>query len=98
MRIAVIGGHDRSVVALDAVAKDAGHKLEFHPGHVGGRGAQEIRAIVARADLIVVVTDVNSHGAVAVARGEARKHQHPVVYTKRFGTHQLERLLGAHAA
>lgn len=93
MRIAVIGGHDRSEVALGAVARDSGHALEFHPGHVGGRGANEIRAMVARADLVVVVTDVNSHGAVNVARGAARKHRHRVVYTKRFGTHHLERLL-----
>lgn len=93
MRIAVIGGHDRSEVALGALAKESGHELEFHTGHVGGRGANEIRSLVARADLVVVVTDVNSHGAVHVARGAARKYQHRVVYTKRFGTHSLKHLL-----
>jgi len=92
MRVAVIGGHDRSELTLGAVARQAGHELQFHPGHVGGRGAGEIRAIVARADFVVIVTDVNSHGAVKVARDAARKHGHPVVFAKRFGMHQLERL------
>jgi hypothetical protein len=41
---------------------------------------------------------VNSHGAVKVARDAARKLERPVVFAKRFGTHQLERLFHERSA
>jgi hypothetical protein len=93
MRIAVIGGHDRGERALTRVAARCGHDLEFHTGHVGGRGADEIRAIVGRADVTIVLTDINSHGAVKVARVAGQKSGREVVLTKRLGLRRLAEML-----
>jgi hypothetical protein len=93
MRIAIIGGHDRTETKMAEVARRCGHRLEFHTGHVGGRGADEIRAMVARADLVVILTDINSHGGVKVGRQAAQRQGTEVLLTKRFGLKQLERIL-----
>ena len=43
MRIGWIGGRERNETALERIAEQSGHTLEFHSGHVGGRGADGIR-------------------------------------------------------
>ncbi len=93
MRVAIIGGYERGEASLARVAEKLGHELEFHPGHVGGRGSDEIRRVVSRADLVVIVTDVNSHGAVKVARTTGLSLGRQVVLKKRIGMRELERLL-----
>ena len=87
MRVAVIGGHDRMGTTLGRVADALGHALDFHPGHASGRGANEIRAVVARAQLVFVQTDLNSHNAVHIARAEAARLGREVVLVKRLGVH-----------
>lgn len=98
MRIAVIGGVERTQTTLVRLASDLGHELEFHPGHINGRGVEEIRRAVGRADLVVVLTDVNSHGAVKVARVACQKLGREMVLTKRLGTRELVRRLSPAAA
>jgi len=39
MRIGWVGGLDRSKALFSEVAERAGHTIEIHEGHVGGRGA-----------------------------------------------------------
>ena len=73
MRIAVIGGLDRHVQGLAKRAAEAGHEAEFHQGWVGGRHAEDLEAIVRRCDVVVIVTAVNSHGAVSIAKKAARR-------------------------
>ena len=68
MRIAWIGGLERNERELERIAVRGGHGLEFHSGHVGGRGAGDLRAMIERSDLVVILTDVNSHGAVLLAK------------------------------
>jgi hypothetical protein len=98
MRIAVIGGVERTQTTLERLAADLGHELEFHPGHINGRGVEEIRRAVGRADLVVVLTDVNSHGAVKVARVACQKLGREMVLTKRLGTRELVRRLSPSVA
>jgi hypothetical protein len=98
MRIAIIGGHERGERNLTRVAESLGHDLEFHPGHVAGRGSGEIRSLVGRADVVVVVTDINSHGAVKVARTEGQRLGRHVILTKRIGLRDLAQMLGPKAA
>jgi hypothetical protein len=64
---------ERSEPAYRDVAARAGHTLEFHSGHTGGRGSPALVGLARAADLLIVVTDVNSHNAVQLARREARK-------------------------
>ncbi len=72
MRIAIVGGVERAEPELTRIAHALGHDLEYHPGHMGGRGAQGLRRMIERCELVVIVTDVNSHTAVQVAKREAR--------------------------
>lgn len=93
MRFAVIGGYERGGAVLAQVAAELGHESVSHSGHTSGRGADEIRRLVAWADVVVVVTDVNSHGAVKIARIEARRLGRPVELTRRLGTQNLRALI-----
>ncbi len=73
MRIGWVGGLDRSKALLSEVAERAGHTFEMHEGHVGGRGTRELERIVARCDVLVIVTELNSHGGVLHAKRMARR-------------------------
>src|SRR5882672_11444992 len=95
MRIGIIGGLDRSARDLEAVAEAGGHELETHTGVVAGSSsAASLRALVARADLVFVLTDVNSHNAVRLARRAARAHHVPLRIMRRLGPTHLAAFLG----
>jgi hypothetical protein len=59
MRITLIGGVERNERALAKIAQSLGHVLDFHGGHMNGRGDE--------------TTDVNSHTAVMVARNASKR-------------------------
>jgi hypothetical protein len=93
MRILVVGGVERTEGRLQQAAEDLGHELEFHGGHMDGRGADGLRAAVDRADFVIVVTEVNSHGAVQVARQEARRSGRTAVVVRRCSPARLRSLV-----
>jgi len=95
MRIAIIGGRHKNEGLWARVARESGYELEYWEGHVNGRGVDGIRSAVARADLVVIVTDVNSHGAVFVAKKAAHKLGKPLLIVKHFGGIRLKGLLDA---
>lgn len=95
MRIAVIGGREKNEVELTRIAEEAGYDIELHGGHVAGRGSDTIRAAVARADLAVIVTDINSHGAVFVAKKAARQYHKPTLVIGKFSSARLRGLIDA---
>jgi hypothetical protein len=92
-RIAWIGGLDRNEQELTELAARCGHALEFHGGQVKGRGAAEIRSIVDRADAVVILTDVNSHGGVLVAKAQAKLRRVPMQLARRGGRARAQELL-----
>jgi hypothetical protein len=98
MRVVVVGGVERTENRLQETAEELGHELEFHGGHMDGRRADGLRNAVERADFVIVVTDVNSHGAVQVARREARRFGRGVVVMRRCSPARLRDLLREHAA
>ena len=53
--------------------RTAGWKIERHSGDVGGRGTRELRSQIARADIVVITTQVNSHGGMFRAKDYARR-------------------------
>src|SRR4051812_8097867 len=58
MRIGIIGGVDRSGSLLQEVAEARGHQLELHTGVMSSTvAASSLRALIARSQLVVVVTD-----------------------------------------
>jgi Uncharacterized protein conserved in bacteria (DUF2325) len=95
MRIGWIGGRERNETQLERIAERSGHSLEFHSGHVGGRGADGIRTLVERSDFVVIVTDVNSHGAVLLAKKIAQQLGRPSLVIRRCGSSRFQALIEA---
>jgi hypothetical protein len=96
MRIGVIGGLDRNVPALQTVAETQGHEVGFHTGVMAGPASSAaLRALVARSELVVIVTDINSHNAVRAARREARLRHRALKIVRKLGATQFAALLGA---
>jgi hypothetical protein len=93
MRIGVVGGHERIESRLRGLVKAAGHELDFHPGHMSGPGSDRLRALVDRCDLLVIVTEINSHAAVLHARSLARRTGRPVRLVRRLGTSQMRDIM-----
>ncbi|WP_373048681.1 DUF2325 domain-containing protein [Vulgatibacter sp.] len=95
MRIAMIGGLDRNERLFEQLAATYGHELEFHGGHMSGRGAGELRSLVERAELVVLTPDVNSHGAVQLGKKAARESERPFVVLRTCGVSRFRALLDA---
>jgi hypothetical protein len=97
MRIGIIGGAECVENEYQRVVRDTDHELEFHSGHMGSGGARSLQTLVKRCDLVVIVTDVNSHAAVAKARRLARAAGRSPVFARRFGVHGLSALIAGTA-
>ena len=94
MRIGIVGGLDRRARELEDIALARGHQLELHTGVIAGSAsAAGLRALVARVDLVLVVTDVNSHNGVRMARRQARISGRPLRLVRRLGAAQFEALV-----
>ncbi|MRR18261.1 MAG: DUF2325 domain-containing protein [Deltaproteobacteria bacterium] len=85
MRIGWVGGLERSDSTFEQLAVAAGHKLEFHNGDVRGNGLNAMRGLVNRSSVVVILTTINSHQGVQLAKRLARKQNRPFVVMKRCG-------------
>ncbi len=85
MKIGIVGGVERNEPQYRKIAEDAGHELVFHSGHVNGRSGDKLVEVARSVQLLLVLTDVNSHGAVGVARKAAAKFGTPVMLMRRLG-------------
>jgi hypothetical protein len=65
----------------------------MHTGDVKGRGAASLEAMVTRADHVVIVTGINSHGGVRLAKQFARKGRARVWIVRAFGTGLARKVL-----
>lgn len=95
MRIAWIGGITRRAEEYEREAASRGHRLETHDGRTAGRGVGALRTAIERADVVVALTEVNSHGAVSVARAHARDLGRPFVLLRKCGISHFRVLLDA---
>lgn len=93
MRIGIVGGLTRAGSHYCRLAASAGHELLFHDGWMGGRGVKSLEHLVERSDVVVVVTDVNSHGAVQLARSRLRAGGRSPVLLRRCGLARFGALL-----
>lgn len=93
MRIAVVGGLERHEAEIERRASALGHTVEFHRGRVGGRHAGELEAIVQRCELAIIVTQVNSHGAVHIAKRTATRYARPAILTRTCGPSSFSAIL-----
>jgi Uncharacterized protein conserved in bacteria (DUF2325) len=95
MRIAWIGGVTRNRDLYTQEARQRGHVLETHDGIVGGRGSTALRALIARSDVVIALTEVNSHGAVELARRTSRELDKPFELVRRCGAARFRTFLEA---
>jgi hypothetical protein len=86
---------DRHVQALAKQAALMGHVAEFHHGRVGGRHAEDLEAIVSRSDLVIIVINVNSHGAVSIAKKAARRSGCAALIVRTCGPSRFTQILSA---
>lgn len=93
VNIGWIGGREKNETALERIATEAGHTLEFHSGHVQGRGADTLRALVERSEYLVIITEVNSHGAVLLAKKTAALLGRSYLMVRRCGSARFQALL-----
>lgn len=94
MHIGIIGGVERGEQRYAALAASHGHSFEFHGGDTAGRGSATLEALVERSDLVICVTDVNSHAAVLGARKHARLLGRRCLLTRRLGLSRFRAFLG----
>jgi uncharacterized protein DUF2325 len=93
MHIGIVGGVERGEERYAAAAAIEGHSFEFHGGNMAGRGSDSLEALVTRSDLVICVTDVNSHAAVLGARRHARALGRQCLLTRRLGLSRFRALL-----
>lgn len=96
-RVAIVGGLERNETEYRDVAERLGVEVVFHSGHVRGRGSAALVELVRRSDVILVLTDVNSHGAVWLARQSARRFGRRIELHRRLSPARLAARLGANA-
>jgi len=88
-----VGGLDRAYRHLESFAARLGHTLEVHDGKTHGRGVEELARRVARADVVVIVVEVNSHGAALLAKSLARREGTPAVTVRKGSVSVLQRVI-----
>ena len=98
MHIGIVGGLDRNEGFYQDLAQRAGHHFEHHNGHLAGRGAASLGTLVERCDVVIVVTDVNSHAAVWRVRRLAKQRGNRVILMSRCGPSKFTALLGEFSA
>lgn len=94
MRIAVIGGLERHEPEIERRAWALGHTVEFHRGRAGGRHSGELEATVQRCDSAIIVTQVNSHGAMYIAKKSAARSSRRALITRTCGPSRFSVILG----
>jgi hypothetical protein len=93
MHIGLVGGLDRSEAQYRQLAERAGHSIEWHTGALAGRGAGTLESMIERSDIVIVVTAVNSHGAVWRARKVAKLRGKRLLLLARCGVSKFGALL-----
>jgi hypothetical protein len=95
MRIAVIGGLERHESEIERRAGALGHAVEFHRGSVGGRHAAELEVMVQRCDVAIIVTQVNSHGAMYIAKKAAARFARRALIARTCGPSSFSAIVGS---
>jgi hypothetical protein len=93
MKIALVGGLIRREGELAKIAERAGHQIEWHCGDVGGRGAEGLRSVIERADVVVILTEINSHGSMYLAKKFARQAGRESLVLRKCGPAKFESLI-----
>jgi hypothetical protein len=72
MRVAVIGGLDRLEPEYRKTIHDLGADFIFHNGNCAN-GQHVLKNVVCKANIILFITSINSHGALKVVKATCKK-------------------------
>ena len=72
MRVAVIGGLDRLEPEYRKTIHDLGADFLFHNGDCSN-GRHVLKNVVCKANIILFITSINSHGALKVVKATCKK-------------------------
>jgi hypothetical protein len=72
MRVAVIGGLDRLEPEYRKTIHDLGADFLFHNGNCSN-GRHILKNVVCKADIVLFITSINSHGALKVVKATCKK-------------------------
>jgi hypothetical protein len=88
--IALIGGLDRLEPTYRQMVDEMGGTLLFHTGRMKG-GSGRMRLTVNKADLVVFITSINSHGALATVKSECKRAKKRFCALKQTGAKSFAR-------
>ena len=78
----------------DLAEESSGHQARLsRAGTWPGGAASNLAELVRRVELLIILTDVNSHGAVQFARRLARQQRVPLLLLRRCGPARFAEIL-----
>jgi hypothetical protein len=93
MRIGIVGGLSRSEPEFLRLAHVAGHEVEFHDGQLRGPSAGALESMIERSDVVVMVTEINSHAAMHKAKDSLRRFGRQALYLRKASKSAFRQLL-----
>ena len=91
-KIGIVGGLKRLERGYCEVVRRLGGECLFHSGEMKS-GAQGLRHLVDRSDMVVCITSVNSHGAMNAVKKQCKRCQKQFCPLNGAGVSSLENLL-----
>ena len=73
LRVVFVGGAERIERELAQAGRDLGLDVCVHDGKARGKTMERLATLVRGSDVVVLVTGINSHGAVHTAKRAAEK-------------------------
>jgi hypothetical protein len=90
--IAIIGGLDRLEPTYRKAVDELGGECICHNGKIRG-GCRRLKQTVAKADVVVFITTINSHAALTTVKAECKRCSTPFCVLGRSGAGSLEQAL-----
>ncbi len=92
MKIAVVGGAEKTAPEYRCVVQELGGECLYHDGCTGS-GADRLRRVIGRADVVVCITSINSHGAMKMAKTFCKRKGKRLLVTREAGACSLRKML-----
>lgn len=91
-KIAIVGGAEKTMPEYRCVVQELGGEYLYHDGRTGN-GADRLRRVICRADVVVCITSINSHGAMKMAKSFCKRKGKRLLMTREAGVQSLREIL-----
>ncbi len=92
MKIAIVGGAEKTAPEYRCVVRELGGECLYHDGCTGN-GVDRLRRVICRADVVVCITSINSHGAMKMAKSFCKRKGKRLLVTREAGASSLRETL-----